>query len=209
MSRSQNPVTGPMSGSYGNATFVSYAGKNFVRSKPFEPKDPKTPKQLLHREKFSLLADLYTAFGGITDTGFLLLKKGMTGYNMFISTNIKLVFDEKSKVPVIDYSRLLVSKGAIPRLSVLESSVGAEGITIRYATNIGLPKVSATDELTAFACLKNNELLIEMQIRGNEETCSIVLECPDLNVEDVVCCYLFARSADGKISSNSVFVSLN
>jgi len=208
MSRSQNPVTGAMSGSYGNITTLRFAGKNFIRAKPFEPKDAKTPKQLLHREKFSMLADIYTAFGGITDTGFLLLKKGMTGYNTFISTNLKRVFDKTSKVPVIDYSRLLVSKGAIPRVSVLESGVGAEGITIRYETTIGLPKVSATDELTAFACLKSKELLIEIQTRGNEETGTMVLECPDLNVEDVVCCYLFARSADGKMSSNSVLVTL-
>ena len=208
MSRSQNPVTGAMSGSYGNITTLRFAGKNFIRAKPFEPKDAKTPKQLLHREKFSMLADIYTAFGGITDTGFLLLKKGMTGYNMFISTNFKLAFDKTSKVPVINYSRLLVSMGAIPRVSLLESGVGAQGITIRYEPNIGLPKVSDTDELTAFAWLKNMKLLIEKQTRGNEETGTLVLNCPDLNVEDVVCCYLFARSADGKMSSNSIYVQV-
>jgi len=208
MSRSQNPVTGAMSGSYGNITTLRYAGKNFIRAKPFEPKDAKTPKQLLHRDKFSMLVDIYIAFGGITDTGFLQLKKGMTGYNTFISTNLKRVFDKTSKVPVINYSRMLVSMGAIPRVSVLESGVGAEGITIRYETNIGLPKVSATDELTLFACLKTKELLVEIQTRGNEETGTMVLEYQGLNVEDVECCYLFARSADGKMSSNSTYIAL-
>ena len=209
MSRSQNPVTGAMSGSYGNITTLRFAGKNFIRAKPFEPKDAKTPKQLLHREKFSMLADIYTAFGGITDTGFLLLKKGMTGYNTFISTNLKRVFDKTSKVPVIDYSRLLVSKGAIPRVSVLESGVGQEGITIRYATNIGLPKVSATDELIAFGRCESNHYLICRQVRGSEETGTMVLGYPDVTVEDVKYLFLFVRSADGKMSSNSVLVSLN
>ena len=208
MSRSQNPVTGAMSGSYGNITTLRFAGKNFIRAKPFEPKDAKTPKQLLHRDKFSMLVDIYTAFGGITDTGFLQLKKGMTGYNTFISTNLKRVFDKTSKVPVINYSRLLVSMGAIPRVSVLESGVGAEGITIRYETSVGLPKVSAGDELTAFARLKNGDFLITRQSRGSDETGILVLKYTDQKVEDVEFCYLFARSADGKMSSNSTYVAL-
>ena len=209
MSRSQNPVTGAMSGSYGNITTTRYAGKNFIRGKSFEPKDPKTPNQLLHREKFTLLADFYQLNEQLIDSGFLIRKKGMTGYNMFMSTNFKLAFDNKSTEAVIIYSRLLVSKGAIPRVSVLESGVGQDGFTIRYATNIGLPKISATDELIAFGRCENNHYLICRQARGSEDTGTMVLNYPKIKVEDVKYLFLFARSEDGKMSSNSVLVTLD
>jgi hypothetical protein len=198
-----------MRGSYGNNTFVRYAKKNIVRAKPLNIKDAKTKKQLRHRQKFRLLVNIYQTVGDIIDTGFLQLKNGMTSYNMYISNNIKTAFDKTSEEPIIDYSRLLVSKGLIPRMNVLESRVGDEGIIINYETSIGLPKVSATDELTAFARLKNDDFVITTQTRGCEETCSMVMEYPGLNREDVVFCYLFARSADGKMSSNSVYVKVN
>jgi len=64
MSRSQNPITVAISGSYGNITTIRSAGKNIICARPFESKDPETAKQLLHREKFSMFSDVYTAFGG-------------------------------------------------------------------------------------------------------------------------------------------------
>jgi len=206
MSSSQNPLTGSMRKSMGNFTTVSYGGKNFIRSKPFNRKDPKTEDQMLHREKFSLLADFYQSLSKIIDKGFSVRKKGMTVYNMFISTNFSRAFDESSEEPALDYSRILVSKGGIPPVSVVESGIGAEGITIRYETNIGLPKVSATDELTAFARLKNGDFLLTGQTRGSEETGTLVLEYTDLIPQEVECCYLFGRSANGKMSSNSVAI---
>ena len=208
MSTSQNPVTGRMRKKFGTAIFSTSGGKNIVRAKPLHPKDPKTEKQLVHRQKFRLLAHFYEHYAKIIDTGYLVLKKDMTVFNLFLQANFKLVFDKDSKEPVIDYSRLLVSKGVIPRVKVIESGVGAEGITIRYETSMGLPKVSAGDELTAFARLKNGDFLITRQSRGSDETGILVLKYTDQKVEDVEFCYLFARSADGKMSSNSTYVAL-
>jgi hypothetical protein len=197
-----------MRGSMANFTALRSGRKNIIRSKAFEPKDPKTEKQLLQRLKFKLLTDVYNSFGGITDTGFVENRKQLTGYNLFISTNYRLVYDKKSTNPVIEYHRLLVSKGSIPSIKVLESNLTKEGIVLRFETSLELPKASATDELTALAMLKNGRLHISNQVRGVEETGTIVIEFQNLNVEDVECCYLFARSIDGKLSSNSTYVEL-
>jgi len=208
MSKSQNPLTGHMRGSMANFTALRSRGKNIIRSKPFEPKDPKTENQLLQRLKFKLLTDVYNSFGGITDTGFVENRKQLTAYNLFISTNYRLVYDKKSTNPVIDYRRMLVSKGSIPGIKVLESNLTKEGIMLRYKTGLELPKASATDELTGLAKLKNGKLHIATQERGVEETGKILIEFYNLNVEDVECCYLFARSINGKLSSNSTYIEL-
>jgi len=208
MSTSQNPLAGHMRKSMGNFTTLRSRSKNIIRSKPFEPIDPKTEGQLVQRSKFKLLTEVYHSFGGITNTGFVENMKNMTAYNLFLSINYHLVYDHNSKNPVIDYTRLLVSKGSIPKIKVLESNLTKEGIIVTFKTSLELPKVSPTDELTAIARLKNDELLIEFQVRGVEETGTIVLEYPNLKAEDVECCYLFARSMNGKLSSNSTYIEL-
>jgi len=208
MSITQNPLTGLTRKSMGNFTMYKKGHKTIIRSKPFEPKDPKTEEQLRQRSKFKLLAEVYTSFGGITDTGFVENMKDLTAYNLFVSINYRLVYDKNSKNPVVNYSRLLVSKGSIPGISVLESTLTGEGISLRYKTELELPKASATDELTALAKLKSGKLLIAKQVRGAGDTGIIVLACPNLNVAKVECCYLFARSNNGKLSSNSTYVEL-
>ena len=208
MSKSQNPLTGHMRGSMANFTALRSRSKNIIRSKPFEPFDPKTEKQLEQRLKFKLLTDVYNSFGGITDTGFVENRKQLTAYNLFISTNYRLVYDKSSTNPVIDYSRLLVSKGSIPRIRVLESILTREGIIVRFETGLELPKASATDELTALTMLKNGEVHIATRERGVDATGTIVIEYSNLNPEDVECCYLFARSINGKLSSNSTYIEL-
>jgi len=208
MSISQNPLTGHMRKSMGNFTVLKSRGKNIIRSKPFQPKDPKTERQLLQRLKFKLLTDVYLSFGSIPDKGFVENRKQLTTYNLFLSVNYRLVYDKNSKNPVIDYRKLLVSKGSMPRLKVLECILTNEGILVSFETGLELPKASVTDELTAFAKLKNGELLIATQPRGVVETGTIVLEYRDLNVEEIVCCYFFARSIDGKCSSNSMYIEL-
>jgi hypothetical protein len=208
MSTSQNPLTGGMRKSMGNFTTYRSGRKNIIRSKPFEPKDPKTEKQLLQRLKFKMLIDVYNSFDGITDTGFVENRKQLTGYNLFISTNYRLVYEKNSMNPVIDYQRLLISKGSIPRIRVLESNLTKEGVIVRFETGLELPKTSATDEMTALIKLKNGEVYVATQVRGVDETGTIVIEYSNLNPEEVECCYLFARSINGKLSSNSTYIEL-
>jgi len=209
MSISQNPITGPMRKSFGTATCVRYAGKNIVRARIHKRWDPKTKKQLLHRHKFKLLVEAYQIFRGAIEEGFLVCKKGMTCFNMYISANLSIAFDTTGELPVINYSRLKLSKGAIPSVNVMESEIGVEGITIRYDTNIDLPKVSATDELTLIASLKDDGVIYTRQARGSENTGSMFLKFTDTKAEYVENCYLYVRTADGKKSSDSVYIQLN
>ena len=92
-------------------------------------------------------------------------------------------------------------------MSIVESGVREEVISIRYKTNTGQPKISATDELMAFEILKNDDFLLSSQIRGSEDTGILVVEYPKQNTEDENYLYLFERRADGKMSSDSVLVS--
>jgi len=207
MSVAQNPLVGSMRKSMGNFTTTSYNGKNIIRSKAFQKKDAKSKKQLNHRLKVSLIADLYSSFGGISNLGFPENSHGKSPYNMFLAANLASAFDLTGEVPVISYPLLVVSKGTLIKVKVAETIVSAEGIKITYETYTGLPNISAEDEIIAFVKMKNGELVFEKQQRGSGVTESILLKYPDLQIEEVACCYVFARSKDGKKASNSTYVS--
>ena len=209
MSIAQNPLTGPMRKSMGNFVTSSYNGINTVRSKVFRRKDNKTKAQMEHRIGFKLVADSFQSLGVITEWGFAERKSSTSTYNLFISANYPSAIDKSGEVPVIRYPMLQVSKGSIPKVKTTEITIDTEGITINYETGKGLPKVSATDEIIAFARLKKGSLLITRQPRGSEETGSIFIPFQDEKNDEVVCSYLFARSEDGKKVSNSVNIGIS
>jgi hypothetical protein len=155
------------------------------------------------------VVNAYQSLGRISEWGFVERQKNISAYNMFISANYPSAVDKSGEVPVLNYRQLIVSKGSIPRVKVIENVLGADRLRISYETNLGLPKVSASDEIIALAKLNTGELLIEKQLRGSEDKGSMLIPLTEINADQLECCYVFARSADGKRVSNSVFVELN
>ena len=58
MSISQNPITGRMRQKMSNVVFSTVFGQNVVRSKPLTVRNPKTAKQIQHREYFTKVVEL-------------------------------------------------------------------------------------------------------------------------------------------------------
>jgi len=209
MSIAQNPLVGQLRKSMGNFTAFSYGGKNFIRSKVFKKTGEQSEAQKKHIARFKLMADLYKSLGGMTNLGFQENAVLKSAYTLFMSANLATAVDDSGEVPVISYPKLLVAHGSIPAVKVLESTVGDEGITLTYETNFSLPRVSPMDEVIALAKKKDGELLVGRQGRGSETTATILIPETNLKADEVACCYIFVRSADGKKASNSVYVALN
>ena len=206
MSLSQNPMTGIMHKSMANFVTTTYRGRNVIKAKVFMPKNVNSNAQQKQRACFKLIVKEYESLGGITDIGYTNIPRVYSPLNAFVKANLPNAIDKTGAIPVINYSKLVVSKGTLPEVPVINAIAGAEGITVSYKTPLNQPKVSETDEVVAFVKLKNHELIIERKIRGNSATGSILLEYPDIDVNDVVCCYVFALSADGTNSSISMNV---
>lgn len=207
MSIARNPLLGSMSKSMGNFTVSTYNGRNIVRSKVFLKNEKQSEKQKKTVERFHILSKIHHSFGGLDELGFPENRHGKSAYNMFLAANLSSAFETVDNQPVIHYPSMVVSKGTIPSVKVTEVIVTADGITLIYQTFNGLPIISADDEIIAFAWLKSGEFAIEMQPRGNGVTETILLKHQDLQIEDIVCCYIFAKSRDGKKASNSTYVA--
>ena len=209
MSISQNPLFGAMSKSMANFSTYTRDGQNIIRSKAFRPKDAKTKAQLLHRAGFKLISNEFQLFGSIPSLGFVERKKNLTAYNAFMAANLSVAIDKTGDVPVINYSKLIVSKGSLPIISVIDCVVEANVITMRFNTNLWLPKVSDTDDVALLIVFNDGGIHLERHKRGKEAQSSIQYSDTDNLANDLRCCYMFALSADGKKSSNSVYVEIS
>ena len=208
MSKSQNPMTGHMSGSMANFATYNRFGKNIIRSKAFEPKNANTDSQKAQRASFKLMVNAYESLGGITEIAFPKRAENQSPYNAFMALNLPEAIDKSGQTPVIDFSKMTVAKGTLPVIPVTGATTGAAGITLNYKTNPLTPKVSSTDEVVAFALLKSGELALKRKVRGSEPENSILLEYPDIKAADVECCYIFVLNTDGSNASNSTYVQV-
>lgn len=208
MAIAQNPLTGQMSGKVGNFVTSTNGNQNIVRSKAFEPRNANTVSQQTQRASFKLIVEEYQSLGGIPDLGFTEEVPNQSRYNQFVSANLPGAIDKTGPVPVIDYSKLIVASGSMRKVVVSAASADVAGIKVSYQTNLLIPDVSATDEVVAIAKTKIGELLITRKLRGTEGIGTILIPYPNISVEEVECCYLFVLSADGKKSTNSVFVTI-
>jgi len=208
MSIAENPLLGPMRKSMGNFIISSYNGKIIVRSKPFKYRDAKTEKQLIMRSRMTLLAKTYRTFSRILCLGFPEDSSGKSPQNMLVSLNFTSAFEMEDSITVISYPRLQLSKGSLPRVKILEAVMDVEGITVRYDADLSSDNVFATDEMIACALLKSGALLITRQIRGYHDRGTILLKHSTQPTGEVVCCYVFTRSGDGKKASDTRYVEV-
>jgi len=206
MSKSQNPMTGHMTGSMANFTTYTCHGQNVIASKAFNKKDAHTVSQIAQRAGFKLMLKEYRSFGGILRTNFPDKLITESAYNFFMRINLPEAINKTSGVPVIDYSKLQMSKGGLPLVKVTGAAAGAAGIVVSFKSNLSIADVSATDQIVAFGKTKEGELIIARQVRGNQELSSILIPYPGIKADDMVCCYVLVTSEDGKQVSDSTFV---
>jgi len=208
MSIAENPLVGRMKGSMANFTLYTLNDQNVVRGKAFNFKDAKTEDQLIMRERMDLLNEKYQSFASLIRMGFPERPVRLNSQNMFISVNFSTAFEVIDQIQRISYPLLKLSQGSLPKVEVIDATIVDGGIAIRYDKNSVFPDVDATDEILACAGLITGELLIAKQFIGYDDIGTILLKNSVLHAEDVMCCYVFVRSGDGKKSSNSVYVEV-
>ena len=208
MSITENPLVGRAKGSMANFTMYTSHGKNIVRGKAFEIKDAKSKDQLIMRDRMKLLADRYQIFKSIIRLGFPERREDQIPHNMFISANFSRAFEMIDEIQVIRNPLLLLSKGSLPEVKVMDAVTGSDGITIRYNAKEMFPDVKDDDEISACALLNSGGLYIAKQFVGYEDIGTILLKYPNSDAEVVECCYVFVRSGDGKKASNSTYVEV-
>ena len=112
----QNPVTGRTKKKFGSAVFSKQFGKNTMRTKPIEVRNPKTLPQKQQRAKFSLIVELARLIMGFVRVGFKQAATGMSQFNVFVQSNISTAISGVFPNYAIDFTKIIVSKGTLTRV---------------------------------------------------------------------------------------------
>ncbi|NLI71732.1 MAG: hypothetical protein GX361_03260 [Bacteroidales bacterium] len=208
MAISQNPLTGKMSGTVGNFVTSTHRGQNIVRSKAFNPKDANSEAQQKHRNLFRMLSEEYVSLASVVKNGFPARPRVQTPYNAFMAINIPNAVDKSGSVPVIDYSKMVISKGSLVRVNLLGAELSVEGVTIRYQPQSHIPGASEDDEVVAVLKTQEGAVYVASKLRGSAEADEFLIAFPDASAERVLYAYLLVLSADRNSVSQSVYVSV-
>ena len=102
----QNPITGRSRKAFGTGVFAKQFGKNTLRTKPLQVKNPKTPKQLKQRKMLATIVEVIRPLIPLINDVYAGSLVKMSPYNAITSVNLKNAFT--GDPPVLDQSKLVL-----------------------------------------------------------------------------------------------------
>jgi hypothetical protein len=102
----QNPITGRTKKKFGTAIFSKQYGKNTMRAKPLEVKNPRTEGQVKQRTKFKTIVDLIRQVLPLINEVYAGSLKKMSPYNKVTGYNVKNAF--VGEPPVLDHTKVVL-----------------------------------------------------------------------------------------------------
>ena len=137
MAKQWNGYLGGFSGRLGPAVGYSWNGVWCLRSRPVAVRNPRTPRQMEHREMFREEVRLAACMRQAVVAGLTVMARQMqmTSYNLFVHLN-QQCFSLIDGVFTVDYSRLAVSEGPVAPVAFGEAAV-EEGnvLTVSFERN--------------------------------------------------------------------------
>lgn len=206
MSIVQSPILGQMRKSFANVNTYVYRGQNVISAKAFNRRDAKSDAQQAHRASFKLISDAAQMLGGFLEQGFPVRSARLSAHNLFMKLNLPHAIDFSNSEPAIDYSLLQVSKGSLANVTPIAVSFSEGVLGIEANANVLIPGISSTDRIQVLVGDVQGNLYSLQQERGSEVSLNMVINLPNIMVEDIRFVYLYTVLADGKKASNSVFV---
>ena len=102
----QNPITGRSRKKFGTAVFSKQYGKNTMRAKPLDVKNPKTVGQVKQQNKFSIVVEMIRQVLPLINEVYAGSLKRMSPYNKVTSINVKTAF--VGEPPVLDHTKVVL-----------------------------------------------------------------------------------------------------
>ena len=142
----QNPVTGRTRQKFGNTVFSKNFGKNTMRTKPVQVRNPKSTKQKTQRTKFSLMIEILRVVLAFVKVGFKSSAVGMSAFNLANKENIHTMITGSYPSWTIDWTKFKAAMGSLTGVDTPTISAGAgKKITLDWVDNSGQGDAQATD----------------------------------------------------------------
>lgn len=161
MAKFKDGLFGPVSGKIDNLILSSRNGKPYVRSRPAQVSNPRSPKQLANRKKLSLLSGFLKQAKTMIAAGFPAPPEGKSSRDAAYSANYPTAFKGEYPSITLNYAGLIVSKGNKPLPQNIAISVHDTGLTLSWeTTETGFLRIFILREQdqAGFTSLRNIEL---------------------------------------------------
>jgi hypothetical protein len=202
----QNPITGRTRGKFASAVFSKQFGKNTMRSKPIEVRNPKTAGQVTQRTKFTECLDFFRPILSTIRLGWKERAVGKSAFNACQGYNLKNAFADPAGPPYIEYDKIRIADGTLEPLltpTLISTVVGL--VEVNWGDNIGVGNALATDKISLVLYNPSKDEFQENI--GGKQRDEFVINIFGLSgwSGDDVYAYAFCRSADGLIASTSQY----
>lgn len=143
----QYTKTGLMKGRINNLSFYIRSGEQIVRaSSNSYHHDRKSPKQLTHRQKITLMTEFLSPVKDFLKTSFKSVEKGKA-YSQASSHLMKNAFTIVDGTPVLDPQKVLVCQGFLSPPENASVHVDGGNIVFTWTDNSGQACANADDQL--------------------------------------------------------------
>ncbi|HEY4148596.1 MAG TPA: DUF6266 family protein [Chitinophagaceae bacterium] len=194
-----------ISGTMGGMVYTSWKGKPGVRSKPKKSSTPPTRAQEAQRLRFALVNKCLLPARSLINLGFRSAARHMTELNMAASLALKNAITGAFPDYQIDYSRLLLSQGALCRGEAAEvEALGNELIRFTWADYSFGDWQRSADKAVLIALCPEAAVCVHAIGEATRSHCMGLLHAKGLGGKKVHT-YLSFFSADGKKVSSSVY----
>ncbi|WP_251619831.1 DUF6266 family protein [Odoribacter lunatus] len=194
--------------SAGKATFSKWRGMDVMKEKIVE-NESSTPAQQRQRRIFTELMDWCGIFGEAAALGFPTRARVQTPENAFAQANAGVVtMDEEGEV-VVDYSRIVCSKGTLVAPEVT-MTVGDEKESLTFlhvADENGYHKY-ATDCLYAVILEKERKEVQVHELNERKDATPVTVMLKEGWDTENLCVYVFYLRQDGKRASATRYVKI-
>ena len=198
-------ILGGFSGTVGTVVGGNWRGIETMRAVAKPRKGAPTAGQLDQQAKFAVGTKFMSAKRNLLETGFKAFAIKMTGVNSALSHTLKNAITGVYPNYTIDYSKVLLAKGALPAAENAHAVAGPAGmVAFSWFDNSATDKAQATDKAVLIAyCEALNTCVYSMTV-AQRSAAAGTLAVPGYSGKTVQT-WMGFLSADGKRIANTVF----
>ena len=198
-------ILGGFSGKVGNVVGASWKGIDYIRSLPASVRNPRTPRQVKQRTKFSLVQGFLTSMTPFIRIGFKNYAGGQSAMNAALAYNIQNGVKGEGADIDLDYPNLLVSRGSL--FSTTDTTLDVEYGEVTFAWEADFTGNGSDDDsvlMLMFNPTKGDAMYIDKGLTRSQGESYVTV--PRVWQGDTIECYIAFVSVDGKEVSNSKYM---
>ena len=199
---------GPFRKKLGPAIGRQHMGQNLLIPLYRKTKKPSSESQLLQRKKFAILGSFISSLKSLINPGFKAYAKKQSASNAAFSYNFGSAFLTDGEEPVLNYSKILCSRGQITTPNGLEISSTDQAVNFSWASEPQSRYCQFTD-IASFVIY--NPALEKFLIQNNvakRQDLTFDMQVPANFSGHEVHCWMVFASADGKTRGDSKYAGM-